>query len=54
MKTLPLPDFVPKPIISPLAVIMSLFTLSLITVGAGMYPARRASEMEPVQCLRYE
>jgi putative ABC transport system permease protein len=54
MKTLPLPDFVPKPIISPLAVIMSLFTLSLITVSAGMYPARRASEMEPVQCLRYE
>lgn len=54
MATVPLPDFVPKPIVSPVAVIMSLFTLSLITVGAGMYPARRAAEMEPVQCLRYE
>jgi putative ABC transport system permease protein len=51
---LPLPDFVPKPIISPAAVITSLLTLSLITVSAGMYPARRAAEMEPVQCLRYE
>jgi putative ABC transport system permease protein len=50
----PLPDFVPKPIISPAAVILSLLTLSLITVSAGIYPARRAAEMEPVQCLHYE
>jgi putative ABC transport system permease protein len=54
MANVPLPDFVPKPIISPVAVITSLLTLSLITVGAGMYPARRAAEMEPVQCLHYE
>jgi putative ABC transport system permease protein len=54
MAIAPLPDFVPRPIISPVAVVMSLITLSIITVSAGMYPARRASEMEPVQCLRYE
>ena len=54
MANVPLPDFVPKPIVSPIAVVMSLITLSLITVSAGMYPARRASEMEPVHCLRYE
>lgn len=54
MATVPLPDFVPKPIVSPTAVITSLLTLSLITVSAGMYPARRAAEMDPVQCLRYE
>jgi putative ABC transport system permease protein len=50
----PLPDFVPAPIVSPAAVITSLLTLSLIAVGAGMYPARRAAEMDPVECLRYE
>ncbi len=50
----PLPDFVPKPIVSPAAVVGSLLTLSLITVSAGMYPARRAAEMEPIQCLHYE
>jgi len=54
MANVPLPDFVPKPIVSPIAVVMSLITLSVITVSAGMYPARRASEMEPVHCLRYE
>lgn len=54
MRAAPLPDFVPRPVISPVAVIGSLVTLSLITVSAGMYPARRASELEPIQCLHYE
>ncbi|HUK47284.1 MAG TPA: ABC transporter permease [Terriglobales bacterium] len=54
MAYLPLPDFVPAPIMSLAAVIGSLLTLSLITVSAGMYPARRAAEMDPVQCLHYE
>jgi putative ABC transport system permease protein len=54
MANVPLPDFVPKPIVSPAAVVLSLLTLSLITVGAGIYPARRAAEMEPVECLHYE
>jgi putative ABC transport system permease protein len=51
---LPLPDFVPHPIISVVSVVVSILTLSLITLTAGMYPAQRAAEMTPVESLRYE
>jgi putative ABC transport system permease protein len=51
---LELPDIVPHPVISPLAIIESLLTLGLITVGAGMYPAQRAAALSPIECLRQE
>ena len=50
----PLPDFVPHPIVSVISVVASVLTLSLITLTAGMYPAQRAAEMTPVESLRYE
>jgi putative ABC transport system permease protein len=54
MALIPLPDFVPHPIISPISIVVSLLTLSVITLTAGMYPAQRAAEMPPVESLRFE
>jgi putative ABC transport system permease protein len=54
LSNLPLPDFVPHPIISPLSIVVSIVTLSIVTLTAGMYPAQRAADMTPVDSLRYE
>jgi putative ABC transport system permease protein len=54
MSAIPLPEFVPHPIISVVSIVASVLTLSVITLTAGMYPAQRAAEMAPVDSLRYE
>ena len=54
MRLIPLPDFVPHPVISPIAIIASLTTLTLITLLAGTYPALRAAKLSPMECLRTE
>ena len=52
MRNLPLPDFVPHPAISAAAITSSLLTLAAITVFAGTYPAMRAANLTPMECLR--
>jgi putative ABC transport system permease protein len=54
MRLIPLPDFVPHPVISPIAIIASLATLTVITLFAGTYPALRAANLSPMECLRTE
>ena len=54
LRFVPLPDFVPHPVISSTAIIASLVTLTAITLFAGTYPALRAANLSPIECLRAE
>jgi putative ABC transport system permease protein len=54
LQNVTLPEYIPPPDIVPGAVAASIATLSLITITAGMYPARRAASLPPIECLRYE
>ncbi len=52
LRLLPLPQFLPHPVLSATAIIASLITLAAITVTAGTYPALRAANLTPIECLR--
>ncbi|HEX6558919.1 MAG TPA: ABC transporter permease, partial [Longimicrobiales bacterium] len=50
---LPIEDAVGVPVISPSVLLITLSLLSGIAFLSGLFPARRAATLDPVECLRY-
>ncbi len=50
--TFSLKDFIGVPVISPLVVLTTVSILGLVGIIAGYFPARRAANLNPIDCLR--
>ncbi len=50
---MPLKEFIGVPVISPVVAISTVVLLTGVALLAGFFPARRAANLDPVDCLRY-
>lgn len=53
LSLVPMQEFVGTPTISPIVMAVTLSLLAGIAFLAGLFPARRAAGLDPVECLRY-
>jgi putative ABC transport system permease protein len=45
-------EFIGVPVVSPAVAIITMTLLGLIALLAGWFPARKAANLDPVECLR--
>jgi len=53
VQVLPVPDWLGRPDISPVVSLSTISVLSLVAFAAGIFPARRASRLDPVKALEF-